>query len=65
MTLVTGLIVTFVVFLLVMTFMAVGWLLQKKEIKGSCGGINITIVDGEEKCGLCGSKVSDSCRQKK
>jgi uncharacterized protein len=47
MTLLATLAVTFSVFLLAVVGMAVGWLVQGKVIKGSCGGL------GGDGCGIC------------
>ncbi|MDP1543815.1 MAG: (Na+)-NQR maturation NqrM [Polycyclovorans sp.] len=41
------LLVTFSVFMLAVGGMAVGWLVQGKVIKGSCGGL------GGDSCGIC------------
>lgn len=41
------LLVTFSVFLLAVGGMALGWLVQGKILKGSCGGL------GGDQCGIC------------
>ncbi|MGB1702118.1 MAG: (Na+)-NQR maturation NqrM [Cycloclasticus sp.] len=47
--------ITFLVFLLVVTAMAVGVIFSNRKIKGSCGGLNN--VDGlEGDCVLCSKK---------
>ncbi|MBD1575043.1 MULTISPECIES: (Na+)-NQR maturation NqrM [Vibrio] len=37
--------ITFLVFLLVITAMSVGYIFQKKVVKGSCGGLGSVGVD--------------------
>ena len=50
------------VFLLVITGMAVGVMLGRKRLTGSCGGIaNQTSADGETSCSLC-SSPDDACK---
>jgi len=47
-------ILTFLVMLIVVLIMAIGYVLQKKEIKGSCGGISdlglAKVCDCDEPC---------------
>ena len=47
-------IITFVLMLIVVTIMSVGYIFQKKKIKGSCGGISDLglekICDCDEPC---------------
>lgn len=54
--------ITFLVFLLVVSAMAVGVIFSNRKIKGSCGGLNN--VDGLEggDCLLCSNK---KCEKKK
>lgn len=47
MTLVATLLITFSVFLLAVGGLSLGWLMQGKILKGSCGGL------GGEQCGIC------------
>lgn len=55
------LIATFIVLLLVIAGMAVGVMLGRKPIAGSCGGIaNLGL---EKECGICGNDFS-KCREK-
>ena len=54
-------IITFVLMLVVVALMAIGYIFQQKKIKGSCGGLNN--VDGlEGDCLLCSNK---KCEKKK
>ena len=54
--------VTFGALLLVISGMAVGVILGRKPISGSCGGLNSTTnEDGSSACSLC-SQPSDGCR---
>lgn len=46
-------IVTFGVFLLFFLFMGVGYLVKKKPLKGSCGGV--ATLMGDEFCQFCGN----------
>ncbi|WP_413477569.1 (Na+)-NQR maturation NqrM [Vibrio hibernica] len=41
----TTYLITFLVFLLVITAMSVGYIFQKKVVKGSCGGLGSVGVD--------------------
>ena len=43
-------VITLVVFLLVITAMAIGWIVKKKTISGSCGGLATVGVDKECDC---------------
>ncbi|PSW04689.1 (Na+)-NQR maturation NqrM [Photobacterium lipolyticum] len=43
-------VLTLVVFLLVITAMAIGWIVKKKTISGSCGGLATVGVDKECDC---------------
>lgn len=45
--------VTFGVFVLFFLFMGVGYLVQKKPLKGSCGGV--ATLMGDEYCQFCGN----------
>lgn len=51
--------VTFAVFSLAIAGLGVGWLLQSRELKGSCGGISA--LDGEP-CPVCGGEPTDCDR---
>ena len=44
--------ITFTVFVLFFIFMGLGYLLQKKTLKGSCGGV--AKLMGDENCSFCG-----------
>lgn len=44
--------VTFTVFILFFVFMGIGYMFQKKPLKGSCGGV--AKLMGNEKCSYCG-----------
>ena len=55
--------VTLVVFLLVVVGMAVGVLMGRRQISGSCGGLaNQTDADGQTSCSLC-SDPDAACRE--
>lgn len=45
--------ITFGVFLLFFLFMGIGYLVQKKPLKGSCGGV--ATLMGDEFCQFCGN----------
>lgn len=45
--------VTLGVFILFFLFMGVGYLIQKKPLKGSCGGV--ATLMGDEYCQFCGN----------
>lgn len=49
---------TFLVMMLVVAGMAVGYVFTGRQIKGSCGGINN--IDGDS-CSVCGRPAGDSC----
>lgn len=53
-------VITSVIFLLFIAFMAVGVFFGKKPLKGSCGGLNNVT---NEKCGFCG-KLPENCENK-
>lgn len=44
--------ITFGVFVLFFVFMGIGYMFQKKPLKGSCGGV--AKLMGNEKCDYCG-----------
>ena len=44
--------VTFSVFLLFFIFMGIGYMVKKKPLRGSCGGV--AKLMGNEKCSYCG-----------
>lgn len=54
------LIVVFLFMLLVVTAMAIGVLLGRKPISGSCGGMSALGLDGA--CDICGGN-RDKCRE--
>jgi len=55
--------VTFAVFLFIMTIMAVGYIIAGKSIKGSCGGLNaIEGLDGA--CDICEERRQCSRRKR-
>lgn len=63
-------IISFGVFVLFFIFMAVGYIVQKKPLKGSCGGV--AAMMGDESCQFCGgdpnkcdSLESDNAQAKK
>lgn len=41
----TTFIITFIIFLLVIIAMSIGYIVQKKVVKGSCGGLNTVGID--------------------
>lgn len=45
--------ITFGVFVLFFLFMGIGYLIQKKPLKGSCGGV--ATLMGDEYCQFCGN----------
>lgn len=45
--------VTFAVFVLFFVLMGIGYLVQKKPLKGSCGGV--ATLMGDEYCQFCGN----------
>ncbi|WP_372748925.1 (Na+)-NQR maturation NqrM [Litorivivens sp.] len=49
------LLVTFVVMLFLVTIMAIGVLMGRKPIKGSCGGVGNALGDPDYICDLCGN----------
>lgn len=44
--------VTFTVFILFFVFMGIGYMVKKKPLKGSCGGV--ANLMGDERCSFCG-----------
>ena len=55
--------VTLAVLLLVVTGMAVGVIMGRREISGSCGGLaNQQGEEGEASCSLC-SNPSEACKE--
>lgn len=44
--------ITFTVFVLFFIFMGIGYMFQKKPLKGSCGGV--AKLMGNENCDYCG-----------
>ena len=44
--------VTFTVFMLFFIFMGIGYMVKKKPLRGSCGGV--AKLMGNEKCSYCG-----------
>lgn len=55
--------ITFAVFVLVMTAMAVGVIVSNRAIKGSCGGLN-DIEGLKGACDICEGKKACSRRKK-
>lgn len=49
------LLVTFVVMLFLVTIMAIGVLMGRKPIKGSCGGVGNALNEPDYVCDLCGN----------
>ena len=45
--------VTFTVFMLFFIFMGIGYMVKKKPLKGSCGGV--AKLMGDEYCSFCGN----------
>lgn len=45
-------ILAFFAFIIIFIFMAIGLLIQKKPLKGSCGGV--ARLMGKEDCDICG-----------
>ena len=54
--------ITFIVFFIAVSGMAVG-LLAKKHLKGSCGGLNAFL--GQDKCEFCEKPVEDCPNKEK
>lgn len=55
--------VTAVAFGLVISLMAVGVMLGRREIQGSCGGLGARQgEEGGSSCSLCSNQDSDACR---
>lgn len=48
------LILAFVLLLLIMAGMAIGVIMGKKPLKGSCGGVGAALGEGDYTCDLCG-----------
>ena len=48
-------ILAFLFFLTVTTLMSLGVMLMKKNIKGSCGGLNA--ISGSDKCSVCNKDI--------
>ena len=44
--------ITFTVFMLFFIFMSIGYMVNKKPLRGSCGGV--AKLMGNEKCSYCG-----------
>ena len=52
------------IFTAVVVMMAIGVIIAKKPIKGSCGGLNNIDEDGDGTCSICGVSYADSeCAQ--
>ena len=45
----------FLFFLTITTLMSLGVILMKKNIKGSCGGLNA--ISGSDKCSVCNKDI--------
>lgn len=53
--------ISIAVFALAMTGLAVGVMIAKKPLKGSCGGLNnLSTKDGKSYCDICGADGSAS-----
>lgn len=48
--------ITFGVFVVFFLAMGIGYLIQKKPLKGSCGGV--AAMMGDEQCQFCGGDVN-------
>ena len=46
---------TFLFFLIITLLMSLGVMLMKKNIKGSCGGLNA--ISGSDKCSVCNKDI--------
>ena len=44
--------ITFTVFVLFFVFMGIGYMVKKKPLRGSCGGV--AKLMGDEQCSFCG-----------
>ena len=49
--------VVVVFFLVFVLLMSIGYIVKKKPISGSCGGLNVAMRDEEGKCMSCGTTV--------
>ena len=62
-------IITFVIMLIIVLLMAIGYIFQKKDIKGSCGGISELglekVCDCEEPCDKRKELIEKLERQKR
>lgn len=54
-------VIAFIVFILMITLMAVGVLFKRKPIAGSCGGLNN--LENGDSCHICGAKVNETCQE--
>ena len=48
----------FLFFLIITLLMSLGVMLMKKNIKGSCGGLNA--ISGSDKCSVCNKDIDPS-----
>ena len=48
-------VLTFVIFLIIILIMSLGVMLMNKNIKGSCGGLNV--ISGSDKCSVCNKDI--------
>ena len=48
-------ILAFLFFLIITLIMSLGVMLMKKNIKGSCGGLNA--ISGSDKCSICNKDI--------
>ena len=55
--------IAMIVFPLVILAMAVGVIVMKKPITGSCGGLN-NLNGGDKKCEICGVEAREKCGKK-
>lgn len=56
--------IAMVVFPVVLALMAIGVIVMKKPITGSCGGLN-NLNGGDKKCEICGVEARERCASKK
>ncbi|WP_058912009.1 (Na+)-NQR maturation NqrM [Entomohabitans teleogrylli] len=60
---------TFVIFLLVILGMSLGWMIKRKSIQGSCGGISALgmekVCDCPEPCDARKARMAEAERQAK
>ena len=53
---------TILIFSIAILGLSIGWIVNKKPLKGSCGGLNAIGLNGE--CKICGAKnPATECRE--